>query len=189
MKLTNLKNLIEKMPQLKQKLSEATDAYQNNPENKILKNKYDLASTRWKRANKTINNYSPTFSVSLGMLSDCTKEVFDSLGLKSELECNNFKTENDTKPQADVTLILNDNIKYNLFKVDLEKENQPLKDVNVNLLKTDMLKGNNENLEDKEVENILDIIAWNAITKTLLEKIEEKKIAKAIKEEEKLSKI
>lgn len=189
MKLINLKTLIEKMPQLRKRLSESREAYQSNPTNNILQKKHALASARWKRANKTIENYSPTFSVSLGMLSDCTKEVFESMGLKSDLECNNFTTSNDKKSEANVTLVLNDNIKHNLFKITLENENQALKEVKVDLLETDMLKGNNKNLEDREIEDILNIIAWNAITKTLLERIEAKKISKAIKEEEKLSKI
>lgn len=189
MKLSNLKNLIEKTPQLSQNLSKAKLAYDENPENKILQKKYALAAARWKRANKTIENYSPTFSVTLGMLSDCTKEVFDSVGLKSDVECNKFEVEEDKKTQANITLALNDSIKYDLCKVTLEDENQPLKDLKVNLLKTDMMKGRNANINDKDIENLLDIIAWNAITKTLLEKIEEKRIAKAIKEEEKLSKI
>ena len=39
MKLTNLKKIIEKIPKLKTNLSEASLAYETNPENQILQKK------------------------------------------------------------------------------------------------------------------------------------------------------
>ena len=182
MKLTRLKELIEQMPELDEKWAETYNAYQANPDDMTLKRKHALAAAQYNRAIRTVENYSPTFTVSLGQFADCSKEVFDAVGVASDVACVNFNEIEYGKVQANVVLTLNDKL-YNLFKVVLENENQPLADVKVNLLHSGMLKGVKLTNDNDELEEYLNTIAWNAITKKILAEIEEKKQAKAIKEE------
>lgn len=188
MKLKNLKNLIEKMPELDENWANTYNAARENPSDIALQRKHALAVAQWKRAIKTVQNYKPVLTVKLGQFCDCAKEVFDAMGYKSELTCFDFHTNAVGKTQANLFLTLSkgkEEQTYNLFKVVLEDENQPLADVKINLLRTGTIKGVIKLKSHEELEEALNTISWNAITKTILASIEEKKIAKAIKEEEK----
>lgn len=190
MKLTNLKKLTENYGKISDEYFSLMESSKANPEDVALKRKYALAAAKHTRAKKTLSNYSPALYVTLGQFADCTKEVFDAMGIDSTLTCFDFHTNATGKTQANLFLDLakgDQKASYNLFKVVLDDENQALADVRINLLTKGMIKG----WQPQRLEAIgdkLDIISWNAITKTILNSIEEKKIAKAIKEEERLQK-
>ena len=188
MKLAKLKQLTERMEEIDENWANAHLAANKNPEDKDLRRKAALASAQRERAYKTIKNYMPVFTVTLGQFCDCAKEVFDAMGKESKLTCYDFHTNAEGKTQANLFLTLGkgESLKnYNLCKIVLQDDNQPLKDVKINLLRTGMIKWLMGMTGHDGIEEELNTISWNAITKTILASIEEKKIAKAIKEEEK----
>ena len=146
-----------------------------------------IAASRFKNATKSVENYSPALVVTLSQFSDCAKEVFDAMGIDSQINCT-FDVSQNGKVLTNVFLTLNNDAHYPLFQTELEHENQPLADVKVNLLHTAMLKGSTLAKESSELDEILNTISWNAITKTYMNILEEKRIARAIKEEEKQQK-
>lgn len=184
MKISKIKERIEQLPELSEALNEAYTASSENPNDKSLKTKHMLAASKLKRAETTAKNYAPALAVTLGQFSDCAKEVFDSLGIESQIDCT-FDVSTGEKVITNVYLTLNNSAHYPLFQTELENENQPLADVKVNLFDTAMLKGSTYVSGSSELDELLNIISWNAITKTYMNILEEKRIARAIKEEEK----
>ena len=188
MKLTNIKKTVEKMDTLRENCRAAKFTLEKDPTNVTLKRNYAMAKARFSRALNTLKNYSPIFTVKLGQLEDCAKEVYASMGQKCELYCYSLRTDCCDNAHASLFLKIGEgeNRKTQfLATLDMTSLDQPLRDVEINTLKNGMLKGFYSALSKKSVAEELNIIAWNAITKTILANIEEKKIAKAIKEEEK----
>ena len=86
MKLTKLKEIVENMDKINETWANAQKAASENPGNTELQRKAGLASAQRTRAYKTLKNYGPVFSVTLGQFCDCAQEVYDAMGKEIQMQ-------------------------------------------------------------------------------------------------------
>lgn len=192
MKLSKLREITSNAQAQLTECDAIINASKENSANVSLQRKAGLAAARKYRIKQTISNYTPAFSVCLGDLAKTTTELYATIGVDAKLTCLDFHTNALGQPQANLFLVKAKNGEekyYNLCKVVLEHDNQPLADVKINLLKSNFIKGFQLQFRNAEIHNELDTIAWETITKNLKAIAEEKAINKAIRAEEKAAKI
>lgn len=191
MKLSKLREIIAKTEENYNKYAECVRASKENPEDAALKRRCALAAAHKNRSIQTLSNYMPIFTVTLGEFAQTAKEAYDKAGVECNFTCCNFTEKENGKIAANVVISLSKNGKskdYDLCKVELENENQPLAQVQLNLLAKMFIKGMQDTSRDSRINSDFDVIAWDTVCKKYIKIREENRIAKAIREEERTAK-
>ncbi|MBO5394715.1 MAG: hypothetical protein J6A28_02285 [Clostridia bacterium] len=187
MKLSKLREIVAKAEAIGAKCYQCKQDYMQNPDNATLKRKYALAAAQNQRSIQTLANYMPIFTVTLGDFVSTAKEDYANIGVDCKFTCCNFAEKENGKTGATLMVTLEKEGKskdYELCTIELEDENQPLADVKFNLLAKMFIKGMQKDSRDARINADFDIIAWDTVAKNLIRLRDDRRIAKAIREEE-----